>query len=142
MLADSQAATAPKELIFYDGGCGLCHAMVRFTAKRDHVAWFGFAPLGGQTFHEAVRNPPPGIADSMVVKTAAEVLLTRSAAVLYTLQRLGGGWRVLGAALGLLPRALLDWSYDAVARLRRKLFAPPRAECPPLPPRLRSRFLP
>jgi predicted DCC family thiol-disulfide oxidoreductase YuxK len=142
MQRASHTNAAPHEIIFYDGGCGLCHATVRFTARRDREAWFAFAPLGGETFRATALPSPADLPDSVVLQTAAGALLLRSAAVLHVLHRLGGSWRVLGAVLGLLPRSLLDWGYRVAARLRRKLFAPPAAQCPRVPDSLRSRFLP
>lgn len=142
MASESHSGSASREIIFYDGGCGLCHAMVRFTAKRDRAAWFAFAPLAGETFRAARLQTPDELANSVVVRTSAGVWLARSAAVLHVLRRLDGGWRVLAALLGVLPRPLLDGGYRVVARLRRKLLVPPAAECPRVPDSLRSRFLP
>jgi len=137
-----QEPTAARETIFFDGHCGLCHALVRFTARRDPAGWFAFAPLGGETFRALVTHPPDPFPDSAAVHTTAGEVLFRSAAVLHVLRRLGGPWRALGTVAGLLPRRLLDWKYDWVARLRRRLFAPPPDTCPLVPPALRSRFLP
>ncbi len=142
MAGDSHFHPAPREIIFYDGSCGLCHAMVRFTAKRDRAAWFGYAPLGGDTFRAARVQSPADLANSVLLQTSSGEFLTRSAAVLHVLRRLGGGWRALGVVLGVLPRPLLDAGYRAVARVRRNLFAAPAAECPRVPDSLRSRFLP
>lgn len=142
MSSAPQPEPAPREVIFYDGHCGLCHAFVRFTAQRDHAARFAFAPLGGETFRAAPLASPADLSDSVVVRTATGGWLVRSAAVLHVLRSLGGGWRALAALLGVLPRPLLDWGYRVVARLRRKLFAAPVAQCPRVPDSLRSRFLP
>lgn len=135
-------ASPARETIFFDGHCGLCHALVRFAARRDRAGWFAFAPLGGETFRALVLHPPEPLPDSAAVFTTAGDVLFRSAAVLHVLQRLGGGWHALGAVAGVLPRSLLDWGYDCVARLRRKLLAPPKDACPLVPPALRSRFRP
>ena len=40
----------------------------------------------------------------------------------------------------LIPRPIRDIAYDGVARVRRRLFAPPAEVCPMLPPALRARF--
>src|SRR6266545_4057289 len=50
--------------------------------------------------------------------------------VLDMLRRLGGGWRVLAALFGLVPRPLRDAAYDFVARVRFRLFARPADACP------------
>ena len=142
MTNSEQEPTAARETIFFDGHCGLCHALVRFTARRDREGWFAFAPLGGATFRALVTHPPDPLPDSAAVHTTEGDVLFRSAAVLHVLRRLGGGWCALAAVKGLLPRAFLDWGYDCIASLRRKLLAPPPDTCPLVPPALRSRFRP
>ncbi len=142
VLPRATSTTGP-EVLFYDGGCGFCHRAVLFLlwADREGRA-FRFAPLGGATFETQI--PPSerrGLPDSMVLRTADGALLTRSAGVLHMLRRLGGGWRVLAALFGLVPRPLRDAAYDFVARIRLRLFARPPAVCPVVPPLLRDRFL-
>lgn len=132
------------DLLFYDGGCGLCHRSVKFVLARDlEGSRFRYAPLGGPTF---ATTFPPEVArelpDSIVIRTADGRTLVRSAAAIHIGERLGGGWGVL-ARLGILfPRWLLDAGYDAIARVRLRLFAKPEGSCPMLPPELRGRFLP
>jgi predicted DCC family thiol-disulfide oxidoreductase YuxK len=102
---------------------------------------FRFAPLASATFEQHV--PPAarsGLPDSIVVQTADGRLLVRSAAVLHILARLGGVWRVLAACARVVPRPLRDAAYDAVARVRKRLFAAPPEACPLVPPGLRGRF--
>lgn len=133
-----------RDLVFYDGGCGLCHRTVLFLLRRDpEGSRFRFAPLGGGTFLDRVDGPHrAGLPDSVVVLPEAGGLLVKGAALLHLLRRLGGGWRLLGRLLALLPPGLLDWGYDRVAAVRRRLFRPPEGACPRLPPHLRDRFLP
>jgi predicted DCC family thiol-disulfide oxidoreductase YuxK len=134
--------SAPAEILFYDGGCGLCHRAVRFVLAADRDGErFRFAPLGGVTFRATVTpEEAASLPDSLVLRRADGVLLVRSAAVLHVLRRLGGPWRALGALLGALPVGLRDRAYDAVARRRKRWFRSPEASCPVLPPRLRARF--
>lgn len=130
------------ETIFYDGGCGLCHALVRYVAARDAQGrLFEFAPIGGELFcsvvPDAARRTLP---DSIVLQTTEGTLLMRSAAVLHILPKLGKAWSVLAAVLAVLPAGFSDSCYNGVARLRRRLFGVPGDVCPVLPPHLRSRF--
>jgi len=133
-----------RDLLFYDGGCGLCHHTVKFVLARDREGTrFRYAPLQGPTF--ASTFPPDqraGFPDSIVLRTADGRTLVRSAAALQIGERLGGGWRVLARAVGVLPHWLLDWAYDRIARVRKVIFARPEGACPLLPPELRGRFLP
>jgi predicted DCC family thiol-disulfide oxidoreductase YuxK len=132
----------PTDIVFYDGHCGLCHWTVRFLLTEDSQAFFRFAPLQSKLFEKAVakerrRNLP----DSIVLLTRDDKLLNYSSAVVYMLRRLGGVWRILGTLLWLMPRALRDAGYRAVANVRYKLFKKPEATCPLIPPQLQNRFL-
>lgn len=129
--------------VFYDSGCGLCHASVKFVLPRDRAGAFRFAPLDGETFRRLVpEERRTGLPDSVVVRTDAGLLLVRSAAVRRLLSGLGPGWRLLGRLAGLVPARVADLVYDLVARLRRRLFRPPGAACPRVAPDLASRFDP
>lgn len=130
-------------LVFYDGGCGLCHRFVRFLLSEDAgPEAVRFAPLESDAFRKAISEERrQGLPDSVVVRMPDGEILTCSRAILYLLRRLGGAWRILGEAGRFVPPSLLDAAYACVARARRRLFAPPSGACPLLPPDLRSRFL-
>jgi predicted DCC family thiol-disulfide oxidoreductase YuxK len=132
------------DLLYYDGGCGLCHWWVRFILARDlSGTLFRYAPLDGPTFAaqypEAERARLP---DSVVVRTADGRTLVRSAAAIHIGERLGGPWRILARVVSLLPGWLLDAGYNGIARVRYRLFSRPADACPLVPPELRTRFLP
>jgi predicted DCC family thiol-disulfide oxidoreductase YuxK len=133
----------PPELLFYDGDCGLCHRAVLFVLRHDGEGTrFRFAPLGGDAFEEKVTGPMArDLPDSIVILTNNGGLLTRSAATVHILRRIGGAWALLGALLWLVPRPLRDFGYDFVARIRHRLFTRPKDACPLIPPALRARFL-
>jgi len=133
-----------RDLVFYDGECGLCHATVRFAIRHDPRGdRFVFAPLGGATWKEIVAgaglSTPP---DSVVVRTDDGAVLFRSAAVLHLLHRCDGRWSLAARILGLFPRAPADLAYRLVARARRHVFGVPAEACPVPPGPLRTRFLP
>ena len=130
--------------VFYDGECGFCQGSVRFLAGRDRRGAFRFAPLFGPTFERLVpEGARAGLPDSLVLTTEDGRLLLRSDAVLHTLRRLGGAWRVLAALLALLPRRLRDTAYDAFAKRRKRWFpSAPAAACPIPSPELRARLDP
>jgi predicted DCC family thiol-disulfide oxidoreductase YuxK len=134
----------PTEIVYYDGQCGLCHRGVKFVLKHDRSgAAFRFAPLQGVTFQARVPVDQRAVLpDSMAVETATGWLLTRSDAFVHILRRLGGGWRIVAAAVAVIPRPLRDLVYDLVARGRHRIFGRPDELCPIVPPGLRSRFDP
>ena len=121
-------AAAPG-VVYFDGGCGLCHRFVRFLLSEDPDGEaFRFAPL-------------PGAGETIVVTTGEGGRLTRSSAVLHVLGRLGGLWRLIAVAGRVIPAFLRDALYDAVARVRHRLFPRPEGSCPLMPPPLRARFI-
>ena len=131
-----------QPILFFDGECGLCHRAVRLLLRLDRRARLRFAPLGGPTFCERVAQPERSeLPDSLVMLTEGR-LLVRGAAVREGLRLVGGSGRLLAAALGLLPAPLADRLYDALARVRFRLFARPAGSCPVPPGRWRDRFLP
>ena len=131
-----------RDHIFYDGTCGLCHRATRFVLSEDRSgAAFRFAPLQGDTFAAAIaRERQPTLPDSIVVRTEDGQLFTRSDAVIYVLQRLGGLWRAIAWGMSLVPLGLRNSLYDFIARIRYRLFARAETLCPVLPADLRSRF--
>jgi predicted DCC family thiol-disulfide oxidoreductase YuxK len=132
------------DLLFYDGGCGLCHRSVIFVLARDREgAKFRYAPLGGSTFVQRFsEGERVALPDSIVLHTSDGQTLVRSAALIHVGERLGGPWRMLARIASRVPRWLLDLGYDGVARIRRRLFTRPEGVCPRLPPELGTRFLP
>ncbi len=66
-------------------------------------------------------------------------MLAKGRAILYVLGQLGGLWR-LAPLLGVLPRPILDFAYDRIARRRYRWFG--RLDACPMPaPGTRERFL-
>lgn len=129
-----------SDLVLYDGHCGLCHGATRFLLAEDLPGTtFRFAPLEGDAAKVALAGLTD-IPDSIIVRRADGKIRMRSEAVLYLLQRLGGFWHILAFFSGFIPLRLRDNAYDAIARVRRHLFARPADSCPLLPPELRGRF--
>ena len=128
--------------VFYDGECGLCHRMVRLILAEDQSGEsFRFAPLQSPAFESRVdAKQRAELPDSVAVLTTDGELAVRTTAVIQILDGLGGFWRVAAFALRVPPRALVDLGYDAVASVRKKLFAKPEGACPMIPQKLGERF--
>jgi predicted DCC family thiol-disulfide oxidoreductase YuxK len=132
-----------RETVFYDGYCGLCHRTVRFVIAEDaDGSRFRFAPLQGPTLEALVSSQQrAGLPDSMAVYVAGGHILTRSAALVHILGRLGGAWRLLGGMISAVPRPVRDAAYDFVARIRYAVFGRRDQSCPVVSPELRARFV-
>jgi len=133
-----------SEWIFYDGSCGFCHRWIRFVLTIDTKGEaFRFSPRTGETFKAMV---PAGIRaalpPSIVVLATGGRVLTRSAAVLHILKRLGGFWRYIGIAGSVVPASVRDLVYGGIARVRHRMFRPPEGLCPVVAPELMKRFAP
>jgi len=134
-----------SHLILYDGVCGLCNRLNRFVLKRDPAAVFQFASLQsrlGQSLLKANGLDADNLETLYVVAnygSESPVLLSKSQAAFFILKTLGGPWRVV-TILGILPRRLLDWVYDLIARNRYTVFG--RYQTCPIPsPEYKSRFV-
>ncbi len=130
--------------VFYDGSCGLCHRFVRFVLAEDRAGnAFRFAPLQGETFAAAVPAAERArLPDSVVVVTHDGRTLVRSAAAIHVLDRLGGLWRAFALLVRAVPRPVRDAGYDAIAGVRKRMFAKPDGACPLAPRVLAERLDP
>jgi predicted DCC family thiol-disulfide oxidoreductase YuxK len=78
--------------------------------------------------------------DSLVVLTADRAVLSRSAAVLHILRRMGGLWRLFAEVARAVPAPAGDATYDVIAGVRYRLFGKRAELCPIVPAATRSRF--
>ncbi|MEM1109470.1 MAG: DCC1-like thiol-disulfide oxidoreductase family protein [Planctomycetota bacterium] len=142
--AQPAARDLPDEadIVFYDGGCGLCHRWVKRLLRYDpDGSKFVYAPLAGETFARAVPEETRAeLPDSIIVQTPGGGLLMKSDAVLHLMRRMGGVWRLLSAVGRCVPRGLRDFGYDRVAAVRHRVFRKPSEACPLVPADLRERF--
>jgi predicted DCC family thiol-disulfide oxidoreductase YuxK len=135
-----------KPILLYDGVCGLCNRLVRFSLKRDHKRRLYFASLQSDFAGAILRRHGQDAGDLDTVyfvenyDGAAERLSTRSDAVIEMLRTIGGIWSFAARLLRLLPKSVRDWGYDVIARNRYRIFG--RSETCLLPEaNYRDRFL-
>lgn len=115
--------TDPRHLILFDGYCGFCGRAVSFIPPRDRRGVFRYASLEshegeairGSHSLDASRSGTLLVVPSGKLKTEAP--LERSAAVLFIVRHLDWPWKLLGV-FRWLPKRLLDWGYERVARHR------------------------
>ena len=92
-------------------------------------------PLQGATFQKLMKlSNIAELPDSIVLYDLEEKsVLFKSRAVIRILESLGGIWRLLAVLLKLLPLALCNFGYDAIARVRHLIFPKPKSNCPVVP---------
>lgn len=111
-----------KKIIFYDGHCNLCNGFVNAIIKLDKKNIFLFAPLNGNHAKNLLKknNIKNTTIDSVVLFNNNSISY-KSKAVIEILISLGGIYRVL-VMTKIIPRAILDWLYNIVAKNRYSWF--------------------
>lgn len=113
----------PKHLVLFDGTCGLCGSAMAIISQRDPAGVFHMEPLQSDLASSALAGYgiDPATSETAIVvanwKSGTEEVLQRSAAVQFVARRLGFP-RLPLALLRCVPRIVLDWLYDRVARNR------------------------
>ncbi len=121
-------------IIFFDGGCSMCHWAVRWIATRDTAHKLYFAPLRGLTAKEKLYGYV--LPDSIVYYEDGKVFFYSKACFKIAWQ-LGGVWATLGA-LSFLPDWLL-FPANCIYRLIAKTRSTTSCDITPIPS---NRFLP
>ena len=127
-----------RNVVFFDGLCGLCNGFIDFVMKFDSRKSFYFSPLQS----EYARNTLPAELTQDLKTVVAFIdgkTYKKSEAVFKVLQKLGGMWSFI-SLLRILPSSLSNFGYDLVAANRYSLFG--KKETCRLPtPEERLRFL-
>lgn len=140
--AGSQAGI---HLVLYDGVCGLCDRLVGLLLRHDHRAVFRFAALQSPLGRRVIEQVGGNLADlsSFYVvanfRTARIEAFTKSRAALFVADELGWPWRA-ARVFRVVPRAIRDRAYDAVARIRYRAFGR-YDRCAVPSPEFRARFI-
>ena len=140
-MTDDPDPASGRDVVFYDGVCGMCNRFVHFLIARDHRGRLRFAPLQGATARRLLvpRGGHPEDLDTVYLLRSDGPLLMRSRAILRAVSSLGGAWVLVGA-LRVLPVPVLDLAYRLVASVRYRLFG--RLDACPMPsPAERARFV-
>jgi len=126
-------------VIVFDGICVLCNGWVKFLLRHDRHGRYRFAAMQGAAGRAllAAHGLDPDDPSSFLLADA-QGMHTDSEAIVRVLTGLGGAW-TLAALVRLVPRALRDRLYRAVARRRYRWFGTTRCTIPT--PEQRARFL-
>ena len=111
---------ANRDIVFFDGYCGLCNGFVDLLLKLDKNNKLLFAPLQGEAAKEILTIPIKAEPDSIVFYQQGK-LTERSEAVINILSTLGGIYNIF-KLLSIFPTRLLNYFYDIVANNRYKWF--------------------
>ncbi|ANF51414.1 thiol-disulfide oxidoreductase [Chryseobacterium glaciei] len=111
-----------KQIVFFDGECGVCNFWVQWILERDKNDQFMFASLQsdfGQSFLSE-RGLETKVFNTMYLWKPNQYYLIKSKAVLQIASILGGIYKL--SAIGkIFPTFLSDSVYDMVSRNRMKL---------------------
>ena len=117
---------AGVDVILYDGVCGLCNGFIAFVLKRNETLKISSmqSDVGRRVILAQGRDPERLEAMYVVADygSSGARCLEGADAVLYTVGRLGVGWRALTLALRVVPRSALNATYRRVAGRRRLFF--------------------
>ena len=129
-----------KAILFYDGSCAFCYAIVRFAVVRDKNNLLTFAPLQGETIKE--KNIDIMNMNSIILYIQNEETLYKSDASIALFERLGGIWFIMAKIMKLIPKVLRDALYDIIAKIRYKIAGKMVSKtCPLLPEKYQSKIL-
>ena len=122
-----------KNVIYYDGECGLCHLAVRFILRVDSKSKFYFSPLSN--FDNKLKN-----IDSIILKSGNRVFY-ESQAIIMVFDNIDNNCNYLAKLLKLIPINVLDTAYRWVSRNRAKISKKKVSSCPIVPNYYKKRFI-
>jgi predicted DCC family thiol-disulfide oxidoreductase YuxK len=122
-----------KNVIYYDGECGLCHLAVRFILRVDSKSKFYFSPLSN--LDNNLKN-----IDSIIFKKGNKVFY-EGQAIIMIFENIDNNWNYLAKVLKLIPIYLLDTAYRWVSRNRAKVSVKKVSSCPIVPSYYQKRFI-
>ena len=129
-----------KAILFFDGSCAFCSALVRFVIVRDRDDLLTFAPLQGETIKE--KHIHIADLDTVILYIENGEILYKSDAIIALLERLGGLWFIIAKVSQCIPKILRDFVYDFIAKIRYKIAGEiDHSSCPILPKNYQSKIL-
>jgi predicted DCC family thiol-disulfide oxidoreductase YuxK len=107
-----------KNIVFYDGDCGLCQRSIALLANLDTLGVLSFAPLNGPTYKTFFKGMEADM--QTVLFYHSGVFFERSDAVIEAIACLGG-WKKSVVLLKIIPRFIRDVLYKFISNHRRKV---------------------
>ncbi|MFM8840309.1 MAG: thiol-disulfide oxidoreductase DCC family protein [bacterium] len=115
-----------QTIVFFDSECVLCNGTLQWILRNEQYHTLCFAPLNGETALEIIGEIQQ-LPDSIIVAQDGNIFC-KSEAIALILRHMGGIWRYVGGALGLIPFFISNSIYDIIARNRHKWFGK-QSEC-------------
>lgn len=112
--------SATKNIVFFDGVCGLCNAFIDFLLKEDKEDVLLFSPLQGETAQQYIKGIDASNLTTVVFYTEDKAY-TKSDAVIEIFKSIGGIWRLV-VVFKVIPKPLRDAAYGFVAAHRIQWF--------------------
>ena len=130
-----------KKIILFDGVCNLCESSVQFVIKHDKKDIFRFVAIQSDLGQEIIKHIGIDIAktDSVILYEPGIAYYYKSEAALKIVKELGGMYRFL-SLFSVLPKAILNYVYDYVAKNRYQWYGKKEACLIPTP-ELKAKFL-
>jgi predicted DCC family thiol-disulfide oxidoreductase YuxK len=126
-------------IVLFDGDCHFCDWSVQFIIKHDHKGIYYFAPLQSKRAQVLLKKHQISFDLNSLVLIENEEAYIKSTAVLRICRNLHGIWRLF-YVLTLLPKRVLDFFYDIIAKNRYRWFGK-KTHCKLYPEEIRKRFL-
>lgn len=109
--------------LVFDGVCVLCSHWVGFVLRHDRQGLYKFAAMQTPTGRELLTKhgiDPDDPLSFLLLEQGRGY--TDTDAIVRVLKSFGGGWRVIAALVGAVPRFIRDPIYRWIARNRYRLF--------------------
>lgn len=109
------------KILFFDGYCSLCNALVDWGIRHDQKKNIQFASLQGETAKKYLAHTQYTVDIDTVIYFRDEKIYQQSSAVLYFFKDIGGVYSLFFIFI-VLPTLIRDFFYKLVARNRYKFF--------------------
>lgn len=109
-----------KNIVFFDGICGLCNSFIDFLLREDRNDILEYSPLQGETAKSHIPNLDTSNLKTVVFYSSGK-LFSKSDAIIEIFRSMSGIWR-LTVILKLIPQKLRDYIYDIISANRIKWF--------------------
>lgn len=129
--------TENKDIVLFDGICGLCNRSVKFILKKEKTNDLLFSPLQSEFAKAQLSNF--NIQTDSIVYIHNNKAYTKSGAALRLCLQLKYFWPLMAVFL-IVPSFIRDYVYDFIAKNRITWFG--TAEyCEVMTPEIKSRFI-